>query len=226
MNSNSGSHGGFLGERHVAFWTVLGGMAAVLGIIITVFLLTEGGGSSGATSVTPPPIGGHSSMQAQSPSVAVSPMKSSPQASVRPPVLTYLSDLTPVGGTRTGGGSDVTISGVDYPHSVVILCLGSDVTGQQDNNIEYNTGLKGRQFTGLVGIGDTEDASGIAADVSFYGDGNLLKTAKVTLGHPDLVHFSLKGVLRLQIVVFIVQSPYDGRSINVSVANANFTATG
>jgi hypothetical protein len=120
----------------------------------------------------------------------------------------------------------VTINGVDYPHSVVILCLGSDLNGQQDNNIEYNVGLKGKQFTGLVGIGDTEDANGIAADVSFYGDRTLLKTARVTLGRPKLVHFSLVGILRLQISIFIVQSPNDGRSINVSVANARFTTTG
>ena len=42
MNPGSGSRGGFLGERHVAFWTVLGGMAAVLGIILTIFLVPKG----------------------------------------------------------------------------------------------------------------------------------------------------------------------------------------
>jgi hypothetical protein len=44
LNPGSGSRGGFLGERHVAFWTVLGGMAAVLGIILTIFLVTKGNG--------------------------------------------------------------------------------------------------------------------------------------------------------------------------------------
>jgi hypothetical protein len=201
-------------------------MAAVFGIILSIFLVTQGSDPSSAPSPLSTTVGKHSSPPAIEPPTASPSESGSLQAPAQTPSVTYLSDLTAVAGTRIGGGNDVTISGVDYPHSVVIYCLGSDVTGQQDNNIEYNIGLKGKQFTGLVGIGDTEDANGIPADVSFYSDGKLIKTSRVTLGHPKTVHFSLTGVLRLRIEVFIVQSAYDGRSINVSAANARFTTTG
>lgn len=51
MRSNPGSGGGFFGPRHVALWTILGGMAAVLALFLAIILPTKG---SGASNNSPP----------------------------------------------------------------------------------------------------------------------------------------------------------------------------
>jgi NPCBM/NEW2 domain len=136
--------------------------------------------------------------------------------------VTYLSDLTPVAGNAQPidtNGTNVTISGVDYTHSVPIFCSNGRV-----NDLEYNLGNRAKRFMGVAGIGDTEDASGLSALVSFYGDGHLIETVHVRLAQPNAVKLSVSGVLRLRIAAQLVQSASDARSITVSVGNARFTS--
>jgi hypothetical protein len=220
---------GLLSERSVAFWTVVGGALAVPALIIGIISMggdadKKGDSPQDGSTMSAPT---HSSPPSQAVSIepTIVPNEQSLTVQpVQPTSVTFLSDLSPVGGARMGGGTDVTINGTDYPHSVLIYCLGSDVTGRQQNDVEYNIGLKGRRFTGLVGIGDTEDARGLPANVTFYRDTKVAKTVRVLLGHPQKVSFDLEGVLRLRIDVRLIQSVYDGRSINVSVGNAHFTS--
>ncbi|MGQ4383732.1 hypothetical protein [Streptomyces sp. SAS_270] len=119
----------------------------------------------------------------------------------------------------TGNGTDVAMSGVDYPHSVIIFCVGG-----RANDYQYNLGATGKRLLGQVGIGDSEDASGLPANVSFYGDDRLIKTVKVSLGKPAPINLDIRGVIRLRIAATLIQGVYDGRNISVSVGDARFTS--
>jgi NPCBM/NEW2 domain len=135
--------------------------------------------------------------------------------------FTYLSDLEPVAGNAVGTipGTNATIRGKDYPHSVLIFCLGG-----RDNDFEYDLGTKGTRLLATAGIGDDEDARDLPANVSFYGDGKLLKTVKVSLGRPKQVDVDISGILRLRIAATLVQSVYDGRNITVAIGDARFSS--
>lgn len=110
---------------------------------------------------------------------------------------------------------------MDYPHSVLIYCISA-----RDNDIEYNLGGAANRLTGTVGLGDTENASGMSANVSFYGDGHLLQTVKTALGQPKKIDLKITGILRLRIVATLIQDPTDGRNgITVSVGDAQYSAT-
>jgi hypothetical protein len=107
---------------------------------------------------------------------------------------TFLSDLTPVGGTGGPNPGPVNFSGKPYAHSVFITC------GLPVGDTEYNLGSQYSQLDVTVGINDDEqDASGVDADAAFYGNGRHLKTVRVSLGNPRTVHIDVRNIVRLRI---------------------------
>ncbi len=204
-------------DHTVAFWTVAGGVATVLALVITIGAAVRSCGRSPQDNLaTPAPTQSISSSVSQA---APTPVTSKSRQAA---TVTYLSDLTPVGGVAQPldpSGTNVNISGTDYAHSVPIFCVSGRV-----NDLEYNLEGRGKRFIGEVGIGDTEDASGLSAFVSFYADGQLIDTVHVSLAHPKAVSLNVSGIFRLRIAAQLVQTGGDARSITVSVGNARYTS--
>ncbi|MEI4273036.1 protein kinase [Klenkia sp. LSe6-5] len=108
-------------------------------------------------------------------------------------VVTYLSSLQPV---QTSGGDvstqPITVNGTNYVRSVWFqpYC--------QLRSVQYDLGRHYRQFTAVMGLGDTSDSE---AEVQFdvLVDGRNVLSQITTLGAPIDLDVDVTGGLRLEI---------------------------
>jgi hypothetical protein len=134
----------------------------------------------------------------------------SPGSSQLPPGANFLGDPVDTDGD-TGTGQDEEISGVDYADSTDQIC-------PTEGTIDWDAvGFK--VFTAMVGIADSEPhATGESATVTFFDEARRqLGAAKVSLGNPMPIRFSLNGATRLQITCTV--SPQNG-GFDVALGNA------
>lgn len=173
---------GWLGRRSVAFWTVVSGMAAVATLLVAI-------GSPGSTDDS------HDTGQsnASQPDIVTEPPAPSGSSKGEPK---YLADLDVVGldevGSPTAGPAE--IAGSSYARGILMMCVDYELTDR-----EYNLGAKSSTLSGVLGFDDNEDAAGLTADVTIYGDGRLLLARNLTLGKAFNVRISVKGFVRLRI---------------------------
>ena len=152
----------------------------------TVFFDNDSGGASSESTTTVA-----STAKATTSSTAIESPTTEEQSAA---TETFLSGLTPVGGTGGPNPGPVTFSGKPYPHSVFITC------GLPVGDTEYNLGSQYGQLDVTVGINDDEqNASGVHADAAFYGNGRHLKTVRVSLGDPQAIHIDVRNIVRLRI---------------------------
>jgi hypothetical protein len=173
---------GWLGRRSVAFWTVVSGMAAVVTLVVAIGSSGAHGSSDNVRSTDLP-----------QPDIATgqSIVSGSSGRESR-----YLADLDVIGldevGSPTAG--PVEIAGVSYARSILLMCVDSGL-----NDREYNLGGKSSILSGVLGFDDDEDASGLTADITIYGDGNMLIEKSLTVGNAVQVSVPVRGFLRLRI---------------------------
>jgi hypothetical protein len=116
----------------------------------------------------------------------------------RPPVKTYLAELTPVEGS-TPGLEPVTINANAFTHPTSFgACEYSFDTESNRDSAGYDLGRKYTRFTAKVGIPDSS-ASGIVVKFEVVGDGNKLAEATTTLGELKDIDVDVTGVLRLSL---------------------------
>jgi hypothetical protein len=113
----------------------------------------------------------------------------------------------------TDTGQDKRISGADYPDSTTQGCPTDGVVDW--DSAGYSS------FASTVGIADDEgNATGETATVTFYNQANsLLAVARVLVGRPVKVRFSLHDATRMQVTCSI--SPNDG-GFSVTLGNGEF----
>jgi hypothetical protein len=150
------------------------------------------------TSVTPAGSSTPPSPMSTSSTVIPGPGISGVAPSVDGVTKAYLGDLPPVDGRSNYGSSNAaTMNGVPYDHSARMACLPAesksfvtwDVAGYSNINL-------------TVGISDdATGTTGAVADVSFSDqDGNILpEKATVSVGHPQLMSFSIHSLVRVSI---------------------------
>ncbi|MBV1855103.1 NPCBM/NEW2 domain-containing protein [Catellatospora tritici] len=206
---NADDNGGWLGQRSVAFWTVVAGIAALVTLCISPFRFGDGDNAPSGVSETAG-VSPNQSVPAGRPSDT----EPSPPASATGGA--YLADLPIVGGC-CGGRAAVTLSGVEYPTSFVINTGYSRLDG---SDAEFNLGGKGSRLIAMVGVDDSENARGIKVDLTFYGDDRTLKAVTVSLTHPVKVNINVSGVIRLRVFLKPRQTVFDGRDFFVSLGDA------
>ncbi|XVU21251.1 hypothetical protein ACQPZJ_28740 [Actinoplanes sp. CA-054009] len=197
--------------------TVATFLVTVVGVVIAALALINdrfgGGGDGGAEAATPPPSAVVTSVPVtESPSVeptteapSVSPEVTGEVESPEPsetteapaaPEVTYLDEVDDT--DRNGGfrREAVTMNGTNYQRSVQFTC-----NGKQTYFVFPVAGYRALSFS--LGIDDaTADASGLAADVTFYSNtGRQIGAKKYTavLGPAKKVTVDVNGVVQLKI---------------------------
>jgi hypothetical protein len=170
--------------------------------------------TSPTTSLSGSPFASPSSSATATPSESLSSTQTpSINTTDRPPQgVTYLeSPVDSDGDTSTG--EDVQISGVDFPNSVIQGCPTGDVVDW--DSAGYTT------FTAMLGIGDDQGAAtGETATVTFLNeDDGQLRQAKISLGHPERVDFSLQGAVRMKITCTVAPN---ANVFSIALGNAAF----
>jgi hypothetical protein len=117
----------------------------------------------------------------------------------RPPVKTFLADLTPVEGD-TPSAASLTINAKTYTHALYYTSCDGNWADLFTNTVGYDLGRGYTSFDTEVGITD-DSAAGGTAKFEILGDGRLLGEATVGLGETKRLEADVTGVLRLKIVV-------------------------
>ena len=132
---------------------------------------------------------------------------------VRRPVVTYLSDMTPVQTTSVSYTPGVQKSnGKSYPHGLLVT------PGSTGGSLEYDFSRQYRQLTGELGF-DDKASSDATAQIEIYGDGRQLTEQNITFGTTTPVQVDVTDVLRIRISVSVT----DGKG---SVVLGDFRAQG
>jgi len=192
------------------FWAIIGGVVAVVAVVIALILANSG---------TPP-------KAASSPALSISASPTSPAGESAPVVIpktsstssfSYLSDLVPSGklGELVKPGP-VKIDGSIYPKSILFNCNVGDPTAFP----AYKLGHKARRFQATIGLG-AKFPPHFEAGVILVGDGQTLQTFTVSGLRPKTVDVNVKGVHTLQLECFgSGQSSSAGWAISVAWGNA------
>ena len=202
-----------LHPRHLAFWTLLSSIAAVIGLIITLFTLDSGTSHSAthAGGIVPPP---PQSTAAPHPTQAVSSSPSSAPASTDDgssssptdtatvastssgPVISYLADQEPIGrGLDTGTQN---INGDGYTHSLYALTCPSACGSP---TCEYDLGRAWKRFQADIGVNDDSDEM-IIIQFEVFADGRSVGGVhRLKLGQHVHLTADITGVLRLKLVI-------------------------
>jgi NPCBM/NEW2 domain len=206
-----GNGGGWLSHRSVSFWTVVGGIAAVLALLVAIWGAARPGAVAPSSGTSPSTM--TTSVPESSDSVSESPFSPPPSRQA----VTYIADIPPIDNVREPGPVD--LSGVSYAHSVFIFCW------EPGSSVEWNVGgVHASRLEGMVGIGDDQDASGLKFKVSVYGDDRLLKTLSVSLAHPEKLDVDVRGVTRLRVSTTRNNFTYDIRPVDVAIGDARLNS--
>lgn len=229
---------GLFSRDAAPIWTVIGGVAAVLAVIVAIIGLPM---SRNADKASGPASRGEpiSSTTADGPSSAGSPKSSSssPEPSADGPstaastftgpataglATKYLSDLGPLLGF-SGPGS-VRYGGASHPHSVRVNCGPAGTA----NSVEWDT-HGGLRFTAVLGIPDDETgASAASAEIILSNQDGLdvHPVVEVRLGRPQEIAADLRGAVRLRITCLSVddEKPTQERLFRAALGDAAFTS--
>ncbi|MEV0269805.1 NPCBM/NEW2 domain-containing protein [Hamadaea sp. NPDC050747] len=198
---------GVIGERSVAFWTVVSGVCAVLTMVV-------GGAAWGWTQLRGPDR--HAAApspstlaSAHTPGVATGPSSPEPSSTIEPPRIStqspfaaqevkYLANLKPVNEYAwfgTWADTTATVNNTTYTKAITTSTCGYDLYR------EYLVKRQYRFFKADVGIADnTEDA--VAAEVQVLDEkGEVLQRATVQPGEATPFEVPIDDVLRLRLVV-------------------------
>ena len=187
-------HSGVLSDRSVAFWTVAGGAATVLALVIT--LITFGHSSS-----TTPGEGGPS-MPGSGASPATSSTPARSLSAVGPPgsAPIFLADLGPVGASVFNAGV-LPADGQEYAHSFYLDpdCGHGGIT-QEPPIQELEFDLR-RAYVALTGsVAESDDTRTVSRyQVDLFGDGRILFSKRLSYGQTLDLKVNVKSVLNLRV---------------------------
>ena len=191
------------------FWAILGGVVALVAVVIVVTQITSGSPPNAASPPgAPSPAGGASQPRTSAPVVA-------PAASG-----TYLSDLKPSGnlGEMVNRGP-VKISGSIYPKSISFYCSVGDPTPFP----KYALAHGARRFRVTLGL-PAGSPPGFGAAVMLLGDGRTLRTLTVKAGTPKTVDVGVTGVHTLQLECYgSGNSATGGEAVGLDWGNARIS---
>ncbi|HEY3673657.1 MAG TPA: PASTA domain-containing protein [Acidimicrobiia bacterium] len=109
----------------------------------------------------------------------------------RQPVVTYLSDLSPVEGGADSGVA--TMGGTTYAHAVTFYASSASTKAGYDLGRHY------RRLRGTVGLRDDDQASS-SVKVEVFADGRSIFSQTVGLGQSVELDLDVTNVLRLELV--------------------------
>jgi len=177
------------------FWAILGGVVALVAVVIVFTQVNSGSSSNSASSPAAPGSAGATS-QARTSAPVVTPAASG----------TYLSDLKPSGnlGEMVNQGP-VKISGSIYPKSISFYCSVGDPTPFP----KYALAHGARTFRATLGL-PAGSPPQFGAAVMLLGDGRTLRTFSVKAGTPKTVDVSVTGVHTLQLECYGSGNSYTG----------------
>lgn len=113
----------------------------------------------------------------------------------RSEVITYLADEKPVSGSWGDNSKAVTISGLNYAHSVTTrVCSYSD-----GGAVEYNLGRNYQTFQASAGLEDSSEDSASVVLVEVFADGRKVSTQSVAYGTAIPITADMTDVLRMKI---------------------------
>jgi hypothetical protein len=116
------------------------------------------------------------------------------ESSLTPPAgSTYLADLSPVEGSASPGSID--INGRTYVHSIY---QSSAAYSGNKQETQYDLGRKCDELSYTAGVTD-DSASVSSIQFEVYGDGRLLKTARLGYGEDAQQTVNVQDVLRLKL---------------------------
>jgi hypothetical protein len=199
----------FAHDGRVRLWTVIGGIASTLGLIVAIVALLAG--NSGAPSSNSPQAAGPDVTQRGPTTAASTVPTSSPGATIDAPGTSSTTSTSPGStGPRTlfvadldaanvvsnnsyqTGGAE--LAGRTYSRSALPSCLYDQRT------TEFNLSKQWTSFAAALGIKD-QSSSEYTAFVTVYLDDSLWnRPLTVKVGSPVQVNINVTGVLKLKIV--------------------------
>jgi hypothetical protein len=196
-----------LSPRHLAFWGLMGSIAAVVGVIIAAIALVPGraGGPVEAGSTTTPTssatqlpanVTGSPSPTATRSDANAGSSPSTGASGVPGPEISYLADRQTVGPTLNKGPKkvDATV----YPHSLYQLtcpACGSPTC-------EYDLSRSWTKLHAVIGISDDSTDASVVLQFEVFGDDkSLVPAQRLKLGEHFDLNANVTGVLRLKMVM-------------------------
>lgn len=196
MNSRDPAPG-WLGQRSVAFWTVVAGIAAAITLAITIISLASGS----STAASPP--------QASASEPPGSPSSSSPPGPTSTQVsqpVTYFLD------SQASDSFDNSAHEIPYFNGFVEPASPQEVNGQQfarnlnfgftcsdtsSKFADYNLGRHFDTFSTTLGLSDISKSAGYQFEI--WKDGRRVYVATLHRGQSRRIKMSVKGILSLRL---------------------------
>jgi hypothetical protein len=199
----------FAHDGRVRLWTVIGGIASTLGLVVAIVVpltSSSGGPSPNSTQVSGPDITLHGPLTAASTVPTSSPGEtsdasgSSSTTSTSPaatgPRTLFVADLDAanVVSNNSYETGSVELAGRTYSRSALPSCFYDQRT------TEFNLGKQWASFVATLGIKD-QSPSEYTAFVTIYLDNSLWdRPLTVKVGSPVSVNINVTGVLKLKLV--------------------------